>query len=154
MISLVETLSLVLGLLSFAVALAFRLGTGWEQLQRRRGEFVRRGSERFAERSGFFPTLRAWLVAANPPRWLNPGRSDAHFRIRLPSLSGGLLKLAERRLPRELSEPDRERWAAEMRADVASLPRWRRLKVAFNAWRKGAPNIPTGAANAPRSARD
>jgi hypothetical protein len=66
-------------------------------------------------------------------------------RPRPPSLSRGLLRLAERRLPSQMDHAEKERWAQEMRADVASLPRPRRLWVAFNIWRKGAPKMPVGA---------
>jgi hypothetical protein len=70
------------------------------------------------------------------------------------SLVRGLLRLAERRLPRQMDEAERERWSREMRADVASLPRHRRLRVAFNIWLKGAPKMPVGAGVAARSAGD
>lgn len=79
-------------------------------------------------------------------------RKETRARPRLPSPSRGLLRLAERRLPDSMGEPERERWAEEMRADVASLPRHRRLWVAFNVWRKGAPGMPVGSEHAPRSA--
>lgn len=85
--------------------------------------------------------------------WRRP-RPQRSVRPSRPSLSRGLLRLAERRLPDALSSAEKERWTQEMRADVASLPRRKRLRVAFNAWRKGAAGIPTGPENTPRSARD
>jgi hypothetical protein len=77
-------------------------------------------------------------------------------RPRVPRLSliRGLLSLAERRLPKQMDKAERERWSQEMRADVASLPRHRRLRVAFDIWRKGAPKMPVGAGAAARSAGD
>jgi hypothetical protein len=74
--------------------------------------------------------------------------------LRAPSISQSLVGLAERRLPRTLSAAERQRWGEEMRADVASLPRWKRFWTAFNIWRKGAPKIPLGAEGAARSAGD
>jgi hypothetical protein len=82
------------------------------------------------------------------PRRQRPRRPMA------PSLSRGLLRLAERRLPRGMGAAERERWTQEMRADVASLPRRKRLRAAFNIWRKGAPGMPVGTEGTPRSARD
>ena len=72
------------------------------------------------------------------------GQGVRSRRLKLPSPSQGLLSLAERRLPEQLSSAEKQRWAQEMRADVASLPRRRRLKVAYRAWRKGAPKMPVG----------
>jgi hypothetical protein len=86
--------------------------------------------------------------------WQLNGSKENQFGFRLPSLTRGFLKLAAKRLPAELSKSERDRWEREMKADVASLPRWRRLFTAFNAWRKGAPNIPTARESAPRSIRD
>jgi hypothetical protein len=81
-------------------------------------------------------------------------RSVRFGELRLPSISQGMVGLAERRLPKTLSVAERQRWGEEMRADVASLPRWKRFWTAFNIWRKGAPKIPVGAESAARSAGD
>ena len=99
-------------------------------------------------------TLRsffAWLTARKNERRFSNGRAR---QWRIPSLSQGLVGLAERRLPSQMTSAERERWGREMRADVASLPRRRRLRAAFNIWRKGAPGMPVAADGAPRSARD
>jgi hypothetical protein len=73
---------------------------------------------------------------------------------RLPSLSRGIVGLAKRRLPKQMSEPERQRWGDEMMADVAATARQRRLIVAFNIWRKGAPGIPATVGAVPRSIGD
>jgi hypothetical protein len=73
---------------------------------------------------------------------------------RLPSLSRGIVGLAEHRLPKQMSKPERRRWGEEMRADVAVTARRRRLIVAFNIWRKGAPGIPATTDAVPRSIGD
>jgi hypothetical protein len=75
-------------------------------------------------------------------------------KLRAPSLSQGLVKLAERRLPREMGAVEKQRWGQEMRADVASQPFRKRLLIAFNAWRKGASKIPVGAGSTARPAGD
>ncbi|HEX5929423.1 MAG TPA: hypothetical protein VFY48_08520 [Solirubrobacterales bacterium] len=82
-----------------------------------------------------------------------PVRLGPRFSIGRPSLSRWFVNGAVRRLPDELSDAERERWAEEMRADVASVKgRIKRLRCAYRLWRKGAPEMPVGSPEAPRSA--
>ncbi len=81
------------------------------------------------------------------------GWSEPRFQIGRPSLSQWFVNGAIRRLPDELSDAERERWAEEMKADVASVQgRIRRLRCAVRIWRKGAPEMPVGSPETPRSA--
>lgn len=69
------------------------------------------------------------------------------------ALSTWLVNGAVHRLPEALSDAERKRWAEEMRADVASVRgRLKRLRCAFRIWRKGAPEMPVGSPETPRSA--
>lgn len=73
--------------------------------------------------------------------------------VKAPSFSQWMVRGAVRRLPLDMSEAEKARWASEMAADVASVPgRLRRLRYAFGVWRKGAPKMPVAGAGAPRSA--
>jgi len=94
-----------------------------------------------------------------------PADGDRPFQIpakglkisrRRPSASRLLLGFAVRRLPESMSEEEKERWVQEMGADAASIPRrrFRRIRFAFNLWRKGAPQMPVGEEPAARPARD
>jgi hypothetical protein len=76
-------------------------------------------------------------------------------RRRSATITWGLVELAIGRLPEALSTAEKERWAEEMRADVAAVPgRMPRLLLAFRLWRKGAPEMPVGAEGLPRSTAD
>jgi hypothetical protein len=76
------------------------------------------------------------------------GPSRRHLSLRL-------LGVAVRRLPPGLPSAERERWAEEMAADLEAIPgHLRRLLFLARLWRRGAAAIPTGSAEAPRSARD
>jgi hypothetical protein len=69
------------------------------------------------------------------------------------SVSQWLVDGAVRRLPKGLSDAERERWAEEMKADVASVGgRLKRLRCALRIWRRGAPEMPVGSPETPRSA--
>jgi hypothetical protein len=76
-------------------------------------------------------------------------------RKQLPSISRTLVDLAIQRLPKGIAPAEKRRWTDEMLADVGSVEgRFRRLRMAFNIWRKGAPAIPAGKSGAPRRASD
>ncbi len=76
--------------------------------------------------------------------WRLEAQKRERRRLRLPSPSQWLVGAATRRLPKEMDPARRKRWAKEMGADVANLPRRSRLLYAFNIWRKGAPEMPVG----------
>ena len=101
-------------------------------------------------RSRLDPSLTVRLTARRIDR--DVAKAAIRHDFRWPSLSQGLVGLAARRLPEAMTDAEKERWRREMRADVASLPGRHRLPVAFNAWRKGAPQMPVGNERAPRSA--
>jgi hypothetical protein len=70
-------------------------------------------------------------------------------------LSSGLLRLAVRRLPGSLASAEKERWAEEMAADLASVGGpLRRLLFVIRLLRKGAPGLTAAGETAPRSAGD
>lgn len=71
------------------------------------------------------------------------------------SISRLLVGAAIRRLPEQMPEAEKERWAAEINGDMASIDGWlRRLVYAFGVWRRGAPAMPSGGDSTPRSASD
>lgn len=92
------------------------------------------------------------LLALLALRWLE-GRELVRPRGARPSLSQWVVDGAVRRLPKSLGDAERERWAEEMKADVASIGgRWKRLRCALRIWRRGAPEMPVGSPDTPRSA--
>lgn len=91
--------------------------------------------------------LRSLLVRLF--KWVSSSKPRVRTTPR-PSISGWLVSAAVQRLPATMGEQEKGRWEEEMRADVASVPRRRRLVVAFMIWRKGAPAMPTGSELAPR----
>jgi hypothetical protein len=99
-----------------------------------------------------------WMEAPSPSTWSvlqARRRRFMGYRPRL-SLSFALIGFAVRRLPAEMSQEERERWETEMRAAAAALPhrRLRRLRFAFNLWRRGAPAMPPGGERTAQPARD
>lgn len=77
------------------------------------------------------------------------------LRPQRPSLSGGLVSLAVRRLPEEMGAEEKKRWEEEIKADVAAVPgRFRRLLVAYRTLRKGTARMPTGDERTVRRAGD
>jgi hypothetical protein len=81
-------------------------------------------------------------------------RLFAKGRMPRPSISNGLLGLAIRRLPGEMTAEERCRWTEEMKADMGSVRnRVARLLYAFNLWRRGVPAMPPQmGSSAPRRA--
>lgn len=134
------SLVLVSGSMLIFTRVSLRLLQSLERYRERR--LIRRIKRRFAE-----PNRK--------PVATNVGDRGERRRRRLPSLSNGLVGLAIRRLPGSMDPENKKRWADEMLADVGSVPgRLVRLRVAFNIWRKGAPEIPAGQGEAPRRASE